>query len=71
MLFIISPIIVCLPERNGGLYPAAIYDGFEIYNPTNNGVFTKYRTNPHTIYIPKPPIQKQNLKIAFKLLSHT
>ena len=45
--FIISHIhlrSVRSPKRNGGLYPATIYHFYAIYNPTNNGVYIKYRT---------------------------
>lgn len=50
-----SPIIVCLPKRNGALRCAAIYPFYAIYNPTNNGVFIKY-TSPHVFILPSKPI---------------
>ena len=53
---------VRLPERNGALYCAARYVVCAIYKLTNNVVPIKY------IY--QTPIQKQNLKIDFKLISH-
>ena len=42
-------IIVSSPERNGGLYPAAIYFVYAIYNSNNNGVLIKYRNKPQFI----------------------
>ena len=41
---------MCFPERNGGLYPAAIYFVYAIYNPTNNAMPIKFRIQtPNTI----------------------
>ncbi len=42
--YINPPIIVCLPKRSVGLHPDAIFDDYFSKNPTNNGVFIKYRT---------------------------
>ena len=44
MQYINPTIFVRVPERNGALHCAAIYAIYSIYNPTNNGVFIKYRT---------------------------
>ena len=44
----------------------SVYKLWEI----ENAVPIKYRTNPHTIYIPKPPPTKTKPKIAFALISH-
>ena len=44
--FIIPPIIVCFPERNGGSHPAAHFCVFWICNITNNGAPIKYITKP-------------------------
>ncbi len=49
-----SPIIVCFPERNGGLYPAAHFCVNRICVYTNNAVPIQH--------LPKNPIQKQNPK---------
>ena len=51
MQYINPPIIVRLPERNGGLYPAAHLCVNEICITTNNAVFIKYiNLKPFIIY---------------------
>ena len=73
------------PKRNGGLYPAAIYNFYAIYIHTNNGVYIKYRSprpqifaairfSPHSMTKSKISIScigKSGRRYGWRLQYHT